>query len=591
MGIRIAKELVYLLDKKQKVNLFFLLLIIFGGSLMEMVGVSSVLPLINVIMTPDIININPKYQYIKELFHLTDMRTFAIAMALVLFTVYILKNIYLSIMYKLQYKYIYNNQRKMSVRMLKNYMSQEYLFFVSHNIAELQRNVHGDVTGMFLLLTNLIALITEISTCIVLLVFLFIQDFSTTLTIVLLMLCFMLFMLFHYKEYMAKLGEKSRIISADINKYIMQSFSGIKEIKTANKENFFIEQYEQSYTVHTNLQKKQSFMSVAPRLIMETLCICGLMGFISIRVYMGTSIQAFVPTLSIFAIALVRMLPAFTRITSNITMIMYTKPQLDAVYHDLRRVDNNVKINNTIPLEDDCAEIDLKSGINFQQVSFCYPTRDNKMILKNVSFNIPEKSSVAFVGQSGAGKSTVVDLLLGVLRPNSGYIKVGNIDIMKHLIPWHKLIGYIPQEIYLLDGTVRSNVAFGVRDKEIDDNAVWEALKLAQLDHFVLSQPDKLDTEIGERGAKLSGGQKQRIGIARALYRKPSILVLDESTSALDSDTEAAVMESIDNLAGSITLIIIAHRLTTIKNCDVIFEVKNGNVKQVRYEDLNLEGN
>ena len=229
MGIGIVKKLSYLLDRRQKISLFFLLIIIFGGSLMEMIGVSSVLPLINIIMTPDIINTDSKYQYVGSLFQVTDVKSFVIIMALGLFAVYLIKNIYLSIMYKLQYRYIYNNQRRMSVRMLRNYMSQEYLFFVSHNTAELQRNVHGDVTGMFLLLTNLMALTTEISTCIVLLVFLFIQDFQTTFALVLLMICFLMFMIFSYKKYVASLGEKNRIVSAVITQYIFQAGGGRRE--------------------------------------------------------------------------------------------------------------------------------------------------------------------------------------------------------------------------------------------------------------------------------------------------------------------------------------------------------------------------
>lgn len=588
MGIGIVKKLSYLLDRRQKISLFFLLIIIFGGSLMEMIGVSSVLPLINIIMTPDIISTDSKYQYVGTLFRVTDVKSFVIIMALGLLAVYLIKNIYLSIMYKLQYRYIYNNQRRMSVRMLRNYMSQEYLFFVSHNTAELQRNVHGDVTGMFLLLTNLMALTTEISTCIVLLVFLFIQDFQTTFALVLLMICFLMFMIFSYKKYVASLGEKNRIVSADINKYIIQAFSGIKEIKAANKESFFVSLYERTYGKHTSLQKKQQFTNIAPRLIMETLCICGLMGFISIRVYMGVPIQDFIPTLSVFAVALIRMLPAFTRITNDITMIMYTKPQLDAVYHDAREMEHNER--NVETDKDDCTEINLQSGIDFSHVSFSYPTRPDKVVLKDISFNIPQKASFALVGQSGAGKSTIADLLLGILKPDSGHIMAGETDIVEHLASWRKLIGYIPQEIYLFDGSVRSNIALGVHDNEIDDTAVWDALKRAQLDDFISSQPNKLDTQIGERGAKLSGGQKQRLGIARALYRKPSILILDESTSALDSETETAVMESINNLAGSVTLIIIAHRLTTIKNCNIILEVKEGTVKQKDYEDLNLRG-
>ncbi len=571
------KKINYVLDKGQKLNLLILMLVIIGGSFLETLGVSAILPLVNIISKPEIIeDETSKYYLIKNMLSIPDAKTFVLVMAIVLIAVYIIKNLYLSFMYNLQYRYTFNNQRKVSYRLMQCYLSQDYLFHVSHNVADLQRNCSSDVNGFFQVVLNIIQLVTEAFTCLFLVTFLLMQDVATTLAVVVLMSGFIVFLIFFYRKKMTALGQKGRELGAIQGKWFLQAFGGIKEIKVQNKEQYFLDHYDESYRNSVKITRQQAVLGILPRPIMETVCICGLLGFMAVRIYLGAPMTNFIPIMSVFAVAAVRMLPSFNRISGCISMIMYSKPSLDAVYEDIHAIEGLrqevVKDNN------DTTKIELDDALRLKDVTFAYPSKPDKIIVDKVSFDIPKNKSIALIGPSGAGKTTLADVILGVLEPQEGHIYADDIDVYEHLHSWHKIVGYIPQSIYIIDDTVRNNVAFGVDPSEIDDAEIWRALEEAQLADFVREQPLGLDSNIGAGGVKISGGQRQRIGIARALYRNPKVLILDEATSALDNETESAVMESIEKLAGSKTMIIIAHRLTTIRNCDLIYEVKDGKV-------------
>ena len=312
-----------------------------------------------------------------------------------------------------------------------------------------------------------------------------------------------------------------------------------------------------------------------PRPLFEAVCVCALLTVVGVKIFRGVELQYFIPVLSAFAIAAFRLLPSFGRLTAFINDIIYYSPAVENVYNDIREVDELQKkyANRFI----DKSEINIEKCILVDNISFSYPS-ENKPILKNASVRIDKNKSVAFIGPSGSGKTTLADIILGLLEPQEGHIYADNIDINDKPYGWHKLLGYIPQTIYLTDDTIRENVLFGMPADEKSDERVWKALEDAQLAEFVRGLERGLDTVIGERGVRLSGGQRQRIGIARALYSEPKVLVLDEATSALDTETETAVMEAIDGLRGSRIMIIIAHRLTTIRNCDEVYEIKNGTI-------------
>ncbi len=587
------KKINYVLDRRQKINLLILLLIIFVGAFVELLGVSSILPVVNVATSPETIEQTWYLSWLKQILGLQDAGQMLIVLSVILIIIYIFKNIYVTMMYNMQYSFIFGNQKKLAVKLMDCYMHQDYLFHVSKNVAELQRNVTSDVNGFFTVVLNFLQFLAEISVCIVLVLYLLMQDFVTTMAVAILLFVFVGLFAGLFKKILGEKGRKNREVNVQVTKWILQSFSGIKEIKVINAEDFFIYNYNKYYSQFATLQRQQSMLTFVPRPVMETVCICGLLIAVILKLTIDSSdIASFIPTLSVFAIAAFRMLPSFNRITGYLGGIMFSKPSIDAIYQDLKEVEQLQRHRESIEKNEE--NMPLTKLIQMNQVSFKYPESD-KWILKNADIEIKKNSSVAFVGASGAGKTTAADLILGLLEPTEGRILVDGTDIRTNMAAWHEKIGYIPQTIYLMDDTIRANIAFGIDEADINEAGIYNAIKEAQLDEFIAQLPDGIETEIGDRGVKLSGGQRQRIGIARALYRNPEVLVLDEATSALDNDTEKEVMEAIDSLHGTRTLIVIAHRLSTIQNCDEIYEVGNGKfqlkTKQEVLETNNLYQN
>lgn len=570
------KKLNYVLDRKQKKQLLFLLVIIFIGAFVELLGVSSILPIVNIALDSSVID---NTWYLNKIYVFMNFKTaneLLIFLAVALILIYIIKNLYITFMSSKQYQFIFENQRKLATKLLDCYLHQSYQFHVSKNVAELQRNVTSDVNGFYTVVLYVLQFLSEISVCLVLVIYLAMQDIITTVVVAVLIAAFLLFFLGFYKKVLVKKGQLNREYNVVVSKWILQAFAGIKEIKVTNAEQFFINNYDDNYKKCAKIQKQQSMLNFIPKPIMETVLICGLLIAVIIRLMIqGSDITSFIPSLTVFAVAAFRMLPSFNKITGYMGGIMFNKPSIDAIYHDLLEID---KLLKTVEKTDESIEeIKFENQINVENVTFKYPENE-KMILEDANLTISKNTAVAFIGSSGAGKTTLADLILGLFEPIKGYISVDGIDIKGHMKSWHKCIGYIPQNIYLMDDTIKANITFGISEEMIDEKAMKKALKEAQLDKFIESLPNGLDTIIGDRGVKLSGGQRQRIGIARALYRNPEVLILDEATSALDNDTEREVMEAIDGLHGTRTLIVIAHRLTTIKNCDCVYEVGNGKI-------------
>lgn len=577
MVTHMLKKINYVFDKSQKIKLIILLVMIIIGSFVELLGVSAILPIVNIALDPTVIENTWYLCLINEMMNFHDASQMLVFLAVVLIAIYIIKNAYITLMYNFQYKFVFNNQKRLSIKLMDCYMHQNYLFHVSKNVAELQRNIANDVSSFFSVVSNTLQLISEISVCTVLIIYLVKTDWTSTVFIAVLIMIFVAFFALFYKKVLGKKGEENRELSAQITKCVLEAFSGIKEIKVVGKEQYFIDNYEKYYKRLTTIRVQQSILTFIPRPLMETLCICGLLLAMIFKIQIDESeITAFIPTLSIFAVAAFRMLPSFNRITGCLGNVMFSKPSIDAIYKDLHEVEELMAKKE---LEEKNKEkIIIQNGITVENLSFKYPEAD-KWVLENVNLKIPNNISIALIGSSGSGKTTLADIILGILEPQSGKIKIDNKDIRDNSRAWHDCIGYIPQTIYLMDDTIRANIALGIPEEEIDEEALWDAIKEAQLFNFVNELSDGLNTMVGDRGVKLSGGQRQRIGIARALYRRPQVLVLDEATSALDNQTEREVMEAIDGLHGHRTLIIIAHRLTTIKKCDMIYEVKDGNIE------------
>ena len=380
-----------------------------------------------------------------------------------------------------------------------------------------------------------------------------------------------------FKKNLEKRGREVRESRAGIDLWLLQTFGGIKEAKIYEREPFFLSKFDEHYCQFAESHRKNQVLAYLPKPFMETLCIGSVLLVIAAKLLNGTAPEYFVATISVFAIAAFRLLPSFNRMSSYASRVMFNSPSVDAIYNDLVSIEQIKKCEDVKELG---YELKFDERVDIDDITFRYDGAEQN-VLENVSFSIPKNKSVAFIGASGAGKTTLADIILGVLTPESGDILVDGISTIQYRKEWHKKLGYVPQSIYLMDDTIRNNIIFGA-EEAVNEDKLRKAIEGAQLDKFIQELPEGMDTVIGESGVRLSGGQRQRIGIARALYNDPEILVLDEATSALDNDTENAVMDAINNLAGKKTLIIIAHRLTTIRNCDYVYEVGNKKVVQVQ---------
>ncbi len=573
------KKIDYIFTKKQKIHLILLFIIILIGTALELLGVSAILPLIDVVMDPGVIERNRYFLFIKELFSIDSVKGFVLYISLLLVAIYIVKNVYLVFMNNTMIRFTKNCQVFLATKIMNVYVWQDYLFHVTHNTAELQRNIGYDVSQFIQFISSALQLLTEISVCIVLVGFLLMQDMFTTLAVAGILSVFIITTVSVLKSVLGHLGEKSRIVGARGTQISIQIFQGIKDIKVLNKEKFFINSFSENAIEDAGLQRKQQLYNYLPKPIMESICICGLLVVLSIRIVLGSDdeISKFIPILSVFAVAAFRMLPSFNRITGYMGTIMFAKPSVNALFDDLKQVE---LLEKNTGHGTGNAVLKLEKEIRINDVSFAYPDTE-KNILEHATLNIEKNTSVAIIGSSGAGKTTFVDVILGLLIPQSGAITADGKNIFDDIRGWHALVGYIPQEIYLIDDSIRRNIAFGIDDADIDDHAIERAVREAQLEDFIRSLPAGIETRVGERGTMISGGQRQRVGIARALYHNPQILIMDEATSALDNATEKAVMEAINNFQGNKTIIVIAHRLSTIRNCDYIYEVVNGGIREV----------
>ncbi len=572
------KQMQYIFERRQKLQLLFVLFIVIFTTFVELLGVTAILPLIEVMMNENSINETPYLNMLYRLGGFGNSTNFLIFLAVVLIVIYWIKNFLVAVSYNLQYKFTFSNQKRMAYKLLECYLSQPYFFHLSHSSAELIRSINTDIVMMFQGILALLQFFAEILVCLVLGSFLFYTDPQITIIIVIALLLFVVLFTKKIKSYLSYIGEEDRKFSMGIVKWLQQSFGGLKETKIMHREKFFLGKFEEQYSQWADLEKIYRNLQMIPKPIMETLSITALMIAIILKLLSGTQMSSFMTTISVFAIAAFRLLPSFNRITGYVSVIIFNFPAFEAVYQDLKRVDELLG-TSYLTTQDDEGALPLREKIQIRNLSYKYPEGED-YVLRDVNISIPKNKSIALVGPSGAGKTTLADLILGVLEPTKGNILIDEADAFTHLTAWQKNVGYIPQTIYLMDDTIRNNIIYGA--EAADEERLMKAVEEAQLKEFIESLSEGLDTEVGERGIRLSGGQRQRIGIARALYSNPEVLVLDEATSALDNETEKAVMDAIDSLSGSKTLIIIAHRLTTVENCDIKYEVKNGRVNPVQ---------
>ena len=575
---RIFKKINILLDRKQKLQMVGIVFLMLIGGILEALGIAILAPIMQIVVDPQKVE---ESKYLSALYHglnLSSTTQLAEVIMASLILVFIIKNLVLFLINVVQLRFTYTNQFATSRRMMINFMLRPYEYYLNADTSVIQRSITSDVNNMYALILSILQLTSEIIVFICLVAFLLRMDASMTLTIALLLVTVLLIIKFVIKPVMVKAGQDNQDYYSGLYKWINESVTGIKEIKIANKENYFINGYADCGAGYVYAVQKYNLYNSTPRLLIETIAVAGMVGYMLLVMMRGTSLSTLLPQLTVLMAAATRLLPSANRINNYLTSIAYFEPFMMNVTDNLQQEihDGSVSYNSDdYRKKKEVTKLPVKERIEMTDICYKYPNTDS-YILNKAAMSIPVGKSVGIVGTSGAGKTTIVDVLLGLLKPESGKIYADGADVMQNYQGWLKNIGYIPQTIFMVDSTIRKNVAFGYPDDEIDDNKVWNALKEASLDEFVKNLPEGLDTQIGERGIRLSGGQRQRIGIARALFEDPEVLVLDEATSALDNETEAAIMDSINRLHGKKTLIIIAHRLQTIEKCDMVYRIEDG---------------
>ena len=583
MSRDLLKKLSAILDRGQKIRILGLMVLILIGGLLETASASLILPLVSAILDEEKFAENRYVMQIRELFGIESVRTFTLCMLGFIIAIYIFKAVFLILQTYLLARFANKNRARCTTNLLWQFLHRPYEYYLYAETSDIIRTIYGDMDNIFNLLLQCMNFASELMVSLCLGVFLLITDWKMCLLMVLLLGVLTLLNVKVIKKHLNIAGEGSRITQAGMYKWILQGASGIKDVKVLRKEYYFTDRYSDSAEGYADNQIKYNVLTNLPRLLIEAVAILGILIYVMISMLMGVNIASLMTTIAAFAVAAMRLLPSVNRLNTYIANIAYFEPALDFIYENVNTKglsEENVLITHN-PKEEYVPALSFKDTIELNDITFAYPNTD-KNIFTHADMTVPIGASVGVVGASGAGKSTIVDIMLGLLEVKTGEILCDGIDAMEHYPEWLSHIGYIPQTIYMLDDSIRRNIAFGVDDSDIDDDRVWAVLKEAQMMDFVKDLPDGLDAQIGERGVRISGGQRQRLGIARALYHNPQILIFDEATSALDNDTETAIMDAIDSLHGQKTMVIIAHRLRTIENCDIIYEVKDEKINRTR---------
>lgn len=580
------KRIYSLFSKKKRIKFFVLLGMMFVASLVELIGIGMIPVFVVSIAQPDRILSLPVIGSILSNAGIDTVKSLALTGAITLITVYILKNIFLAYFGYVKNKFVQNQLIYLQNRIFKAYMTAPYTFYISKNSAELLRNVNGEVGKIvsgtimpFLESTLHVIMFSFIITTLFIL-----EPLITLVTILMMGGGGFIFLRITQKRTFDS-GRDSREARNDMNRMVLQGLGGFKDARVLNREKLFLEQFHTFAKTNRDATIYQSIVKSLPKPIIETLMVLGILTITLIMVYEGRSFEEIIPVLTLFGVAAVKLMPVFSVLIKQITTMRYSAPSVDAVCDDLDLLEVKYKDFRDQILKK-ATKMPLENFIELQSISYKYPKSDEYAV-KDINLTIPKGSVVAFVGSSGAGKTTLVDIILGLLTPVSGTIKVDGKDIYDNIRGWMKNIGYIQQSDYLFDEKIFRNIAFGIPDDEIDYEKLDNALKAAQLEEVVNRLPRGIKTRVGERGVRLSGGQRQRVTIARALYNNPQVLIMDEATSALDNITEKFVIEAIERLRGDRTIIMIAHRLTTVQNCDIIYLMEEGEiVAKGTYDDL-----
>ena len=579
------KKLLSLLTPHEQKNGGLLLIMLLIMSLLDMTGVASILPFMAVLTNPEIIETNFILNYIFEFsrsFGVQNNQEFIFALGVLVFLLLLISLLFKALTYYVQARFVYMREYTIGKRLVEGYLNQPYSWFLSRHSADLGKTILSEVQQLVNDgLRPLLELISKSMITIAIITLLIIVDIKLTLIVGFLLLGAYLIIFYSVSRFLNISGNK-RLINNQLRfTTINEAFGAAKEVKLGGLEKSFINRFSNSAQIYAQTHASRMVISALPRYILEAIAFGGILLMILYIMSKTGSFNSTLPIVSLYVFAGYRLMPAIQQIYEAFTQLTFIRPSLDKLCEDLQNLKsfNENKDQEILP---------FKKSINLRNIHFSYPNTP-RITLSELNLSISAKSTVGIVGVTGSGKTTMIDIILGLLEPQKGTLEIdGKVVTKKNIRSWQSSIGYVPQQIFLSDDTIASNIAFGLETEDINQEAVEKASKIANLHEFVINElPKKYQTKIGERGVRLSGGQRQRIGIARALYHNPQLLILDEATSALDNQTEKAVMDAINNLGKNITIILIAHRLNTIKMCDKNYILENGKIKkEAKFEEI-----
>ena len=571
------KKLIFLLTSQELKSASFLLLMVIIMALLEMIGVASILPFIAVITNPEIVESNSILNKIYLFFGkygVENIQQFLFVLGIFLFVLFIISLTFKAVTYYLQVRFVQMCEYKIGKRLVEGYLHQPYSWFLNRHSAELGKTILSEISRVISgAISPMMDLISRGMLAIAIIFLLIIVDPKLALIVGISLASAYGLIFYFIRNYLKRIGKESLRNNELRFTAISEAFGASKEIKVGGFEQTYIRRFSQAAKIFAQNIAYAQITGQLPRFILEAIAFGGILLIVLYKMGQTDSFNNALPIISLYVFAGYRLMPALQQIYTSFTSLTFSSASLDKLYNDIK----SLKPYNINP---DQNFISLNQGIILKNVHYKYPDA-SRSSLEDISLNIPVKTTVGLVGATGSGKTTTIDIILGLFEAQKGTLEVdGKIITKENSRSWQKSIGYVPQHIYLSDDTIAANIAFCVDSNDINQEAVEKAAKIANIHDFISEElPKQYQTTIGERGIRLSGGQRQRIGIARALYNNPLVLVLDEATSALDNQTEKVVMEAINNLGKNLTIILIAHRLSTVKDCDKIFLLEKGQLK------------
>lgn len=579
--LKVFNKTFCLLERKERFQLYRLFFAVLLTSFTEILGIASIMPFMAVISNPNVIQQNKYLCWLYNYLHFSNMNNFMVFWGIVVMALMIFNNATNAFTTWYLMKFSWNIEHSLQVRTFRNYLNRSYSYYLTRNTSDLSTNVLVEVNQFVIgfLIPGLQMLAKILLALAIISLLLTADPVLAALVIIVLGGSFGAIYSF-VRGRLASLG----VVCVGLNKarfkIVAEVLGGIKDIKLLGLEIPFIDKFSIPSKQYGKHQTSSQLISQLPKYIMDVIAFGGIILIVIYLLIVKHDIGKVLPFVTLYAFASYRLMPAIQQVFYGLTKIKFYLPILELLYHDLQitATDRTFSVQNDRHLGHD-VRLHFKESIVLKNIMFTYQGSDKKA-LNDLSLSIDARSSIGIVGATGSGKTTLIDIILGLLTPTEGQIYIDKVALdSKNLRAWQRNLGYVPQHIFLSDDTIAHNIAFGVPNSEIDMEAVQRAAIIANLHEFVINLPDGYNTTVGERGVKLSGGQRQRIGIARALYRSPNVLIMDEATSALDGITENAVMDALNNVSKTNTLIMIAHRLSTVRNCDVIYLIDNGVVK------------